>query len=262
MADLYQVSGEVMSGGDLPRSRASAADDFIRSCRPLLLEQFNGVCVVCRFVVDAYDRRLFAELGVEFPPSLSRASDKRCAEFLAGRYAARCAMQYLRIPYSDIPVGADRSPQWPQDISASISHSGDFAVCAMSRDGSPVGVDLEKRPTADTVTEIQQQIIAPVDQQLLQRHFNDYTEGFAVAFSAKESVYKALYPRLQLRFDFLDLDILAVDEEAHWLILAPGRVLRGYFASGSCFAVKWLAMGDFILTYTPKHFEIQPSQAS
>jgi len=77
---------------------------------------------------------------------------KKQIEWLSGRFAVKKLVSSVRLVpnhYSGIvidyePDGAPYLPEY-QDLPISISHSGDYAACALSRDGSiKIGIDIEK----------------------------------------------------------------------------------------------------------------------
>ena len=117
------------------------------------------------------------------------AGKKRKAEHLAGRLAALYALQQHGLRY--IPaIGDNRQPLWPNGWYGSISHSGTTALAVVSRE--PVGVDLETVFSAEVCDEITDSIISPEEHALLKNSGLPFPLALTLAFSAKESVYKAL----------------------------------------------------------------------
>lgn len=123
--------------------------------------------------------------------AMARATPQRLTEFSAGRLAARRAMKAAWLPPVPVPMGADRAPVWPERISGSISHAGGLAVCVISCDDRHrmVGVDLER--DAPLAADIGPEIV----------HAADVGDPAAV-FSAKEAVFKALFPTTGVMFGF------------------------------------------------------------
>lgn len=119
---------------------------------------------------------------------LAHAGKKRKAEHFAGRLAAFYALQQqgMRV----IPdIGDNRQPLWPNGWYGSISHSGTTALAVVSRE--PVGVDLETVLSADICAEIAESIISPEESELLKKSGHPFPLALTLAFSAKESVFKA-----------------------------------------------------------------------
>jgi 4'-phosphopantetheinyl transferase EntD len=103
--------------------------------------------------------------------------------------------------------GDDGAPEWPHGFSGSITHSGGRVLaCAANRDCfASIGVDVETRLTDAVASELAPLVLTPRERQLLASAFADAPAhaGFAVAFSAKESLFKCLYPfaRRFMEFD-------------------------------------------------------------
>lgn len=94
----------------------------------------------------------------------------------------------------EIPSGPDRAPVWPPGVVGSISHCENLAVAAVAARGAVLGlgVDCEVRlrvsrdlsPTTDE----RDGAGLPVDPA---------GEWLTAVFSAKEAVYKAVYPTMR-----------------------------------------------------------------
>ena len=126
---------------------------------------------------------------------IQRAVPKRQKEFAAGRAALRLAISRAGHDLAaDRPIlpRADRVPDLPAGIRASLSHSGGFCVAVAAPGGGPsVGVDLEPCDTA--LPDGLAATVAPYrmspDQPLL-------------AFCVKEAMFKAQYPLTGQMLDF------------------------------------------------------------
>ncbi|HCL5268447.1 TPA: enterobactin synthase subunit EntD [Salmonella enterica] len=119
---------------------------------------------------------------------LQSAGRKRKAEHLAGRIAAVHALRETGIRM--VPdIGDKRQPLWPDGIFGSISHCASTALAVISR--QRVGVDIEKIMSQHTVAELASSIIDSDERQILQASSLPFPLALTLAFSAKESVYKA-----------------------------------------------------------------------
>ena len=158
----------------------------------------------CRFDVDKFDSILFSSLEIDLPSEMQRAVDKRKAEFLAGRYAARQVLAKLGVVKQQVGVGARRCPVWPEHIVGSITHTGDVAICAVASDNavSGLGIDLETVIDEKLAKTIKDSIICREEEALLRRVPISFDKAFSLVFSAKESLFKALYPNVGRYFDF------------------------------------------------------------
>jgi len=132
----------------------------------------------------------------------------RRREFLAGRDALRQAMLDLRKPPCAIPMAADRSPQLPEGISASLSHSADFCIAIADLDNrtSSLGIDIEPAEGLDiglwdtvcTRTERAWLASLPMAERPL---------AAKRIFCAKEAAYKCQFTLSKALIDFDAFDI-------------------------------------------------------
>lgn len=154
-------------------------------------------------------------LGIALPASVEGAIDKRRREYLAGRISARRALSdLLGAAFAGGRVAADDDdvPVWPEGVVGSISHGAGYgfaAVTAASRCRG-LGVDVERVVSAAQASRLGPRVLT--DRELDLRWGEDggltREEMFTLAFSAKESAYKALFPvhRRVLGFSDVELD--------------------------------------------------------
>ena len=120
--------------------------------------------------------------------SLTGWGRKRQAEHLAGRIAAAYALREVgekRLP----AIGDRRQPLWPTPWFGSISHCGQRALAVIA--DRPVGVDIERRFTPQLAAELESSIISPAEKTALLRSVLPFPLALTLAFSAKESGFKA-----------------------------------------------------------------------
>ncbi len=224
-----------------------AATPFIAEFSPLVLPAIDATATICHFRATAFAPPLFAHYGVIVAPALSRAAAPRQAQFLAGRCAARLALAAIGADHRSPPRGAGGQPCWPAGVFGAISHSGSRAVCAVGREG-PLGLDIESPLSADAAEELAPLVGSDEEWALLAA----LPRGVAVAllFSAKESLYKALNPRLQRYIDFSEVRLEAADVSGRCLFLRPRSALAVALPARQRFAVHWQRCGEQLLTYT------------
>ncbi|HEY6561025.1 MAG TPA: 4'-phosphopantetheinyl transferase superfamily protein [Polyangiaceae bacterium] len=159
-----------------------------------------------RFDEENHAEAVAAELGIELPDALRGAVRKRKMEHVAGRH---CAIQALRTVLGGfdaaIARAPDRSPQWPSGMVGSITHARGFASAAVARAGAvrSIGIDTEVLLTESALSSIISTIGAAGDPRPFGLCMPD-THYYALLFSAKESVFKCLYPLVQRMFWFED----------------------------------------------------------
>jgi 4'-phosphopantetheinyl transferase EntD len=164
---------------------------------------------------------------------LTRAIDKRKAEFAAGRAAARSAMQALDITPGPIPAHADRSPIWPDGIRGSISHKDTLCAAVITRAPVHLGLDIEENTDLDPG--LLESIC--ISSEIEATRGGNQAQFAKLIFCAKEAAYKAQYPITRQLFGFdhmeITLDVARNAFTATFVkpvgVFAVGDVLPGRF---------------------------------
>jgi 4'-phosphopantetheinyl transferase EntD len=131
-------------------------------------------------------------------------SPKRRKDFQVGRAAARRALEKVGFPVvTPVLRGEHREPLWPVGVVGSISHSSGFGVAAVAwqQDVPAIGVDIqliEERYTDELIS----RFADPDEFDWVRSDPQRRTERAVKLFSAKESVFKALYPLRKVWFAF------------------------------------------------------------
>lgn len=181
------------------------------------------------------------------PGPLLQAALRRQTQFRAGRYCARLALARAGAgadTSADAPaMGNDGLPVWPDGWVGSISHTMGKAVAlvAPASEVASVGVDVELWLSADRAAEIADSVALPADIAALAAGTGrSGADAVTLLFSAKEALYKTLYPTVRRFHDFdaarlaacgpdhVDL-ALTCDWHAQW---PAGTVFRLTFATG------------------------------
>ncbi len=166
-----------------------------------------------------------------------RMQPVREREFRIGRARAREALAALGVFDHPLLPAETREPVWPAGIVGSISHCEDACVVAVaeSRRFSGLGIDLERidridERIADTVCTADERravdALSASERQL----------RLTLLFSAKESIFKALFPLTRQFLDFQDVTLDVVDSAFRAVPTAPGILrtdaLQGRFVIG------------------------------
>ncbi|CAA0088878.1 Enterobactin synthase component D [Zhongshania aliphaticivorans] len=228
---------------------------FIAKSSLIHLPQFDGICSHCDFDTKQYSDSLFDAYNIDFPPLLQRATDVRKADFLAGRITAQHAFHALGLPKAPVPVGNHRSPVWPNTVFGSISHHKGSAYCllmhrpAAAYGSAGIGIDAESIIDAADVHSLSASIARPAELDLVALNFDKEALALTVIFSAKESVFKVLYPAVARYFDFLDVDVCAIDINHNALSLRLLRDLSPQFLKGHIITVHWQLSAQTVLSW-------------
>lgn len=168
----------------------------------------------CTYPLNAEDRALVAHM---LPESLQSASPKRIEEFLAGRFCALKAIEKLDVELKDLPVGEHREPIWLEGIVGSIAHTKGIAIAIVgdTKKLQMIGVDIEGIVTTGKRLSVQKTVLTEKDFELMNSFSEDlHNKVFTIIFSAKEAIYKALYPQIKKYFGFHEANIKSIDLDA------------------------------------------------
>ncbi|WP_444944592.1 4'-phosphopantetheinyl transferase [Microbulbifer sp. ZKSA006] len=211
-------------------------------------DHFSGFLVETTFSPEKYLDCFFSQLNIPFPSTLEKAVPSRRAEFLAGRGCAHFALSKLEMPVAEIPVGENRQPVLPEGVQASITHANNRAICAATTNSRGLGIDYETTIAEKTAAEIKRNIVNQAEESLLADSGLAMENWLTLAFSIKESLFKALYPQVGKYFDFLDAEIIALSPQQQTLELRILRDLSSGVPSGSTYTGAYQPHQGGILT--------------
>src|SRR3979409_537694 len=162
---------------------------------------------------SAFALPLSPETRSRLPQALRHATQKRQREFLAGRWCAEEALQCLGAGSTHVAMAEDRAPIWPDSVIGSITHTGDFAAAAVAwaADIAGPGIDSERISAPAAAGEIAD--ICMVNEATLFKaaHGRSFCEFCTFVFSAKEAVFKCLFPLTRKFLEFSDVRITSFD---------------------------------------------------
>ena len=195
--------------------------------------------IIIRSKYDAklYSRALFHQFQIPCPDAIRQAVTKRQAEYLAGRYCAKLALAELGILTTSIPSGLHRNPLWPPTIKGSITHTATtaFAATGLASHFDYIGIDSEYLLSLPVAREISPTIITDAEQQELQLWPMSFEQAVTLVFSAKESLFKALYPMVGDYFDFTAAEIVGLANNEQGFAMRLTRPLGPELHSGMLF---------------------------
>ncbi|EPY1565785.1 enterobactin synthase subunit EntD [Raoultella planticola] len=180
-----------------------------------------------------FDPATFAPHDILWLPhhrQLENCGRKRQMEHLAGRIAAACALKAVGV--KGVPgTGDQRQPLWPVPWSGSISHCDTRALAVVA--ARPVGIDIENVLPPALATELESSIISPTERAVLKASGLPFELALTLAFSAKESGFKALPLTQQSGTGFMHFRITDIQGEVvtlwteqqmyqvHWMAVEP-----------------------------------------
>ena len=183
-----------------------------------------------------FDPTTFTDADLLWLPhhaELSNAGSKRKAEHLAGRIAAAHALPDHTVP----GIGPSGEPLWPEGVSGSITHSGTQAMAVAVRyPDALVGIDCEAILPDREAREIQDGIVDAQEAMYLTHSGYPFALALTLAFSAKESLFKALFPKANTYMGFEWARVTELTEKT--ITLALSNPAGGY-PEGKRFILIW-----------------------
>lgn len=156
---------------------------------------------------------------------IAESVEKRKHEFRTGRSLAREALEKLGIAPCAIPVGPNREPIWPAMVTGSISHCSSLGVVALGLRTvyKSIGVDIElNRPLPQNIPEM---IFANQERDSKQGDTNIQNHD-TLTFSAKETVFKCLFPVVGFYFDFKEVTLSFDAARRRFIADLPPRITQ------------------------------------
>ncbi|MCM7773901.1 enterobactin synthase subunit EntD [Enterobacter asburiae] len=183
-----------------------------------------------------FDPTTFTDTDLLWLPhhaELSNAGRKRKAEHLAGRIAAAHALPDRTVP----GIGPSGEPLWPKGVSGSITHSGTQAMAVVvHHPDALVGIDCEAILPDREAREIQDGIVDVQEAICLTHSGYSFALALTLAFSAKESLFKALFPQMKIYMGFEWARVTEITEKTITLALSRPA---GEYPEGKRFTLVW-----------------------
>lgn len=186
---------------------------------------------------------------------VARGVEQRRREFTTGRACARAALARLAVPAQPVPSGKHGEPIWPPGIVGSITHCDGYRACAVARrdDMLLLGIDAELH--APLPIGVLEAIMTPDEHGAIDELelAVPSVRWDRVLFSAKESVFKTLFPLTRYRLAYeeatLTINQATGTFTAHITVPSPAAVaahapsvLRGQWTvrDGLVFTATWV----------------------
>jgi len=175
----------------------------------------------------------------------SQTTPRRKRAFVLGRVAAKKALRrFLDSPPPILPAH-DRAPCWPEGIVGSITHAAEWGLAAADQTTRTraLGIDLAH------LSELPDLGIAPIIADANEQRWIAGEPGRLLAmFSAKESIFKALYPECLMYFGFHDVTTRWCETPTPGFQVHLLRQLGPLWPNGASLRVSVQWYNEFVLT--------------
>ncbi|WP_439121926.1 4'-phosphopantetheinyl transferase family protein [Marivita sp.] len=209
----------------------------------------GAILVTASYHNSAFAQPLFDAMGIPCPAKLSHAVDKRRADYLAGRAMAHSAMSRLDHPLVPITNQPSRAPLWPEGLSGSISHARGRCACLLSRDTTHTyGVDTEAIAQGRSLTAILSETLNDRERTIIAQDTGPAAANATLVFSAKEALFKALFPTVGHHFGFDAAELIAPPAD-NTMTLTLTTDLTKDLIKGRCFDLHYRRTDTHVLTW-------------
>jgi 4'-phosphopantetheinyl transferase EntD len=171
-----------------------------------------GMTILAGPVIDAVEA-----LYAEEKSLIEKAIDRRQWEFATARTMARTAMNELGLASAPILKGAQREPLWPRGVVGSLTHAEACAAVCVARAEAVKSVGLDIEVAERVGKDLYGKLFTPAEREYLA---GQDPRMAGLLFSAKEAVYKAVFPLVGRFIGFQEAE-LTVDD-------ANGRIRFRY----------------------------------
>jgi enterobactin synthetase component D len=118
------------------------------------------------------------------------------------------------------------------------------AASALGRDAHGLGIDSERFMSARLAAEVSDLVATRAElADVMEALALGQRESLTLAFSAKESLFKCLYPLVRRYFDYLDAELCGIDLERHCFGARLRVDLSDSLTAGATFSGKF-ELGD------------------
>jgi len=234
------LSAEVMDVGS-----------FIHDIERVSFSTSELVGFSCTYNSVAFIDKLFSDNQVDLRCVGINSVNKRKSEYLAGRICAKHCLDKIGYFNYFVKSNEDRSPVWPAGVVGSISHTENEAICIVGPSDQylGVGIDIEKTMSKKEVYFIRDQILLNSEIELFDNNYVDtyaFHEFMTLVFSAKESIFKAIYPQIKKYFDFHAVKLNMIFEGKLYFELVEN--LSEIYVKGYELVLNYEKYDDFIAT--------------
>ena len=178
------------------------------------------------------------------------SSNRRKTEFSQGRSCAHHALAKFNLESEPITRNTEtREPCWPEAVRGSITHSGEYAAAAvgLADDVKGIGIDLENLSRVVDF-EINRHICVEQELEWLKTLSPaSANQGLRIIFSAKESIFKCLFPISRTYLYFKDATVV-IDEDSDEFTFTLSRECSGITDSGFQHSGKFSIVDEMLLT--------------
>lgn len=232
--------------------------EFILYCKEVNIPLFHDISIfINEFNINRFDELYCCSSGIHLPKTIVSSSMKRKATYLAGRLAAKSALQSKGCICPIVTMAESKLPVWPSLFHGSISHSNSLAISSVARREiyKEIGVDVESVLSLDVSNKLTNVIMTNFEINFLNNRVKCLTKQqiTTLCFSAKESLYKALYPYVLKFMNFDAAQIISLCENTQSFCIELTIDWNEDYKKGERFIGNFKLHGNSIITVVCRH---------
>lgn len=178
---------------------------------------------ICAFDIKQFDNFIGDKKNyiLPIPLIIQLGIQKRKAEYVASRLLVKNLLSYLGYKDFYLKNNLDRSPIWPNNINASLSHSDSYVIAIATKKNFFIGIDIEKYMKQQTAKIIFNSLLTPKEQKSFQRVPLPLHKLITLIFSLKESIYKAIWPLIKtpINFHYIIIETINIEKNTATIYL-------------------------------------------
>jgi len=181
---------------------------------------------------------------------IKNANEKRQKEYATVRQCAKKLLSALNIKTDYILSDDNNAPVWPDGICGSLSHSNTAycAVIAKKENYNSIGIDIEDRSRKISPGAVKF-FVNPDEEKFINRIDDNFDLIIKIIFSAKESIFKLIYPLIKKKFYFKDVSVFP-DLANHSFTYKINNNLSEYFIKDKTLTGKFFFNNKWLITIT------------
>ena len=137
---------------------------------------------------------------------IERAVSRRRHEYSAGRLLARSLLNGLGVAQAPLLNRPNRTPAWSAGVVGSISHCATLCAVAVALESEIAAIGIDVELAEPLGVDVEPLVLTAIDRDSIARlPASVRILGSRLVFSAKEAIYKVLYPIGGMFIDFSDV---------------------------------------------------------
>ncbi|AZF53162.1 4'-phosphopantetheinyl transferase entD [Pseudomonas sp. R4-34-07] len=180
------------------------------------------------------------------------AMTARRKEFAAGRICSAAALQALGGDSVWLPMAKPyRYPKFPKDFKGSITHTHECALaCAGDAERYlAIGLDAEPMVEHAELEQMANYVLSPNELNQFKKMSGEQAlTFFYLCFSAKETLFKTLFPLCHTDMEFTESELASWNDEGIFTLRLITDRVSDRFENGTLFCGLWSVHVDTLLT--------------